>query len=98
MAKHFGTVQALIWDARNDFQNIGYALGLDPPTVKEIENDNCDTGDRFVAILQLAFQNGLTRNQLADALDSPTVHHGHLAKKVRSAKFTGELFFNVLTL
>ena len=92
MTEHFEKVRELIWGARTDFQNIGYALGLDPATVKEIKDDNRDTGDRFVAVLTLAFQKGLTRSKLADALDSTTVHHGRLAKKVRSANFPCKLF------
>ena len=93
MDKHFRMVQELIWHARTDFQNIGYALGLDPATVKEIKDDHRDTGDRFVAVLQLAFQRGLTRNQLADALDSQTVRQRQLARKLRNANFTCKLFF-----
>ena len=92
IAKHFETVRKLIWDARTSYQNIAFVLGLNPSTVNEINLNHSDTGDRFLAVLQLAFQNGLTKNQLAAALDSPSLRWGQLAKKLREANFTCELF------
>ena len=91
MDKHFETVRVLIWDARISYQDIGFALGLDPSTVDKIKRDHSDMGDGLNAVLQLAFQKGLTKNQLAAALDSGTVRMGQLARKVREANFKCKL-------
>ena len=89
---HFSEVRNLIWDVRANYQNLGYGLKLSPASVNAIKQSNhCDVEKCFDGILEEALKDGLSRNKLAEVLESRQLGYTLLAKKVREAKF-GKLF------
>lgn len=102
---HFYEVRDLIWDARHRYQSLAYGLGLSPASVNSIKQSNHDDVEKcFDRILEEALNNGLSRNKLAEVLESKQLGCTLLAKKVREAKF-GKLLlhevyvrYNLLTL
>ena len=86
--EHFSEVRDLIWDARSSYQNLGYGLSLSPPSVNTIKQSNhFDVEKCFDGILEEVLKNGLSRNKLAEVLESRQLGHTVLAKKVREANF-----------
>ena len=85
---HFSKVRVIIWDARSSYQNLAYGLGLSPASVNTIKQSNhYDMEKCFDGILEEVLKNGLSRNKLAEVLESRQLDYGLLANKVRVAKF-----------
>ena len=89
---HFSKVRDLIWDARSSYENLGYGLGLSPASVDTIKQSNhSDVEKCFDRILEEVLKRELSRNKLAEVLESRHLGYRLLAKKVREKEY-GKLF------
>lgn len=87
--EHFLEVQQLIWNARASYENLGIALGLVYVDIVDIkQTHHYNTENCFNAVLVEVLNQGVTQEDLANALESKTVHEGQLAKKVRATTFS----------
>lgn len=93
---HFKEVLDLLWSARSNYTNLGYALGLPVGTMAAIPQSNFYNVDRcFEAVLREVLIRGVTQEELACGLESKTLNYGQLAVIVRNHKFkTSELLLN----
>ena len=89
---HFNKVRNFIWDTRSSYQNLAYGLDLSPASVNTIKQSNhCDVEKCFDRILEEILKKGLSRNKLAEVLESRQLGYTLLANEVRAAEF-GRLF------
>ena len=82
-------IQDAAWDSREEWYNIGLKLSIDPGTLDVIKKDNAKTNDCFRKMLTTwlkKIQPKPTLAALAEALQSPTVGFGHLAKQILALK------------
>ena len=85
---HFKQVLDAIWDARVQYQNLGYELGISPDDVDAIvENVGGKVEKGFAEVLKRCLKDGISQKKIADALQSRTVGYGHLGREFRTMKF-----------
>ena len=86
--EHLAAVRSKVWEARAKWYDIGLELGIHAGTLNAIKSDNDNVGDQFREMLW-KWLNKVdpppTRKQLAKALESPSVGHGHLAEQISSS-------------
>ena len=93
-SSNFGEVQQLIWEVRSNYRLFGIVLGLLPADINTIvQSNHYDTVNCFDGVLDEILRRGLTKDQLAEALDSQTLHYGQLAEKVRAKTFSSGMSF-----
>ena len=82
--EHFSAVKDLLYEVRSKYENLGFALGLLPGDIKAIKKANQqDVDGCYSDVLEQVLKNGITREELAKALESPGLQYGVLARKVR---------------
>ena len=86
--EHLAAVQSKLWEARAKWYNIGLQLGIHAGTLDAIKCSNNNVDDRFREMLR-EWLNRVnpppTKLQLAKALESPCIGHGHLAEQISSS-------------
>ena len=93
-SSNFVEVRQLIWEVRSNYRNFGIALGLLPSDISTIvQSNHHDTVSCFDGVLDEILRRGLTKNQLAEALESQTLRYGQLAQKVRAKTFSSGMSF-----
>ena len=93
-SSNFKEVQQLIWEVRSNYRHFGIALGLLPADINTIiQSNHYDTVNCFNGVLDEILKRGLTKDQLAEALDSQTLRYGQLAQKVRAKTFSSGMSF-----
>ena len=97
-SEHFIQVREFLWNARSNYQNLGYCLGVSPESVRAVQESNHYIVDKcFDEILKELLKPGLSRNRLAEALASGTMRYGHLAQRVRIANFVCKFLYDNAT-
>ena len=88
-SKQFNCLRELIWDARNDYRSLAFALGVTHDVVVSMEKNNQNDVERcFDAVLDEVLKKGVTQEDLAKALESKMVRRPLLAQGVHEATFT----------
>ena len=94
-SKQFNELRELIWEARNDYRSLAFALGVTHDVVVSIEQTNHNNVERcFDAVLDEGLKKGVMQEDLAIALKSKMIRHQLLAQRVRKTTFTPGNFFN----
>ena len=75
--EHRRMLKDLLWPARAQYKNIYIALGFDPSELHE--SSGSQISDLYMNVVEAIISKGVTKQQLVDALKSPTVGHGRLA-------------------
>ena len=88
-SSNFGEVRDLIWEVRSSYRLFGIALGLLPGDINPIvQSNHYDTVNCFDGVLDEILRRGVTKDELANALESKTLRFGQLAEKVRAMTFS----------
>ena len=88
-SKHFKEVRELIWEVRSNYKNFGIVLDLLPSDINTIvQTHHYDTVNSFSGVLEEILKRGVSKEELAKALESQTLGYGQLAQKVRAKTFS----------
>ena len=92
-SNNFKEVRELIWEVRSNYKNLGIALGLLPSDINTIvQSSHYDTVSCFDGVLDEILRRGVTKEDLAKALDSQTLRYGQLAQKVQGKTFSSGMY------
>lgn len=75
--EHRRMLKDLLWPARAQYKNIYIALGFDPSELHG--SGGSQISDLYMNVVEAIISKGVTKQQLVNALKSPTVGHGRLA-------------------
>ena len=75
--EHRRTLNELLWPARAQYMNIYIALGFDPSELHA--SGGSQISDLYMDVVEAIISKGVNKQELVDALKSPTVGHGQLA-------------------
>ena len=79
----------MIWEVRSSYRLFGIALGLLPGDINPIvQSNHYDTVNCFDGVLDEILRRGVTKDELANALESKTLRFGQLAEKIRTTTFS----------
>ena len=83
--EHRKALKDLLWPARSAYQYIYIVLGFDP-TELHVGPSGTSISDLYMNVVEAIINQGVSKQQLVDALKSPTVSHGRLALDLEENK------------
>ena len=83
--KHRKALKDLLWPARTAYQYIYITLGFDP-TELHTGPSGTSISDLYMNVVEAIINQGVSKQQLVDALKSPIVSHGRLALDLEENK------------
>ena len=80
------TLKELLWPARAAYKQIYIALGFDPTELHPGSSQTSSIYELYMKVVEAIINKGATKQQLIDALKSPTVGHEQLALRLSLQK------------